>query len=149
MNILVQFRTDKKKLEECFKLFKQCSDEFNDPEAHAKVSACYYRGIGTEQDKNKSFEYAQKSKEQGSTEGTYWYAVNCWLKGIYIEAFQCFQQLSQQLHSASIFFEGCLEICGQGIPKNKQNGRKKMFPILTSGNGYWTYQYSEILSKGL
>jgi TPR repeat protein len=55
MNILIQSRTDKQRHQECFQLFKQCSDEFNDPEALAKVSACYYRGIGTEENKNKSF----------------------------------------------------------------------------------------------
>jgi TPR repeat protein len=61
----MQFKTDKEKIQEYFHLFKQCSNEFNDPEAHAKVSACYFRGIGTEEDKKKSFEYAQKLKVQG------------------------------------------------------------------------------------
>jgi TPR repeat protein len=125
MNILIQFRTDKQKLQECFQIFKFCSDQFNDLEGSANVSACYYRAIGTEEDKEKSFEYAQKSKEQGSIEGTYWYAVNCWWRGKYDEAFQCFYQLSQQGHLPSIFFEGYLEINGKGTQKNRENGKNK------------------------
>jgi hypothetical protein len=58
--IHIHNRADQNKLQQCFHLFKQCSDQFNDHEVHAKLSPCYYRGFGIEQDKNKSFEYLLK-----------------------------------------------------------------------------------------
>jgi hypothetical protein len=56
MNILNPSGNDKNKLQEFFHLFKQCSEQFYDLEALAKLSACYYREIGTKKDKNKSYE---------------------------------------------------------------------------------------------
>jgi hypothetical protein len=57
MNILIQNRRDKKKLEESFNLFQQCAEQFKDPQAFWRVSACYGIGIGTEID-DKILEYA-------------------------------------------------------------------------------------------
>jgi hypothetical protein len=64
MNIVILFRTDKQKLQECFQLFKQFSDEFNDPKASAKVSACYYRGIGIKKIKIKVLNMLKNQKNK-------------------------------------------------------------------------------------
>jgi TPR repeat protein len=146
MTILIQNRRDKKKLEECYNLFLQCADKFKDPQAFLRVSACYFRAIGTERDIEKSFEYARKAKEQGLIEGIYWFGLNYFWKFNFNEAYQCFHHLAQQGHLTSIYFEGFLEYYGLGIIKNKENGRRKMLHVLTSGDAYWTYIYSEIFN---
>jgi TPR repeat protein len=73
MTILIQNSIYKMKLEECFKLFLQCADQFKDSQAFWRVSACCFRAIGTERDIEKSFEYDRKAKKQGLTEGIYWF----------------------------------------------------------------------------
>jgi hypothetical protein len=76
--------------------------------------------------------------------------MNCWsLKYRVKEAYQCFHQLSQQGHLASIVCEGYIEFHGLSTAKNEENGRNKMLSVLTTSDGYWTFQYSEILFKGL
>lgn len=104
MEILIKYRKDKKKLEKSFQLFYQCANQFQDPEAFWRLSACYLKSIGTTEDKDKSFEYAIKAKECGSIEGTFWYAVNCLFNShLEGEAFQCFHQISTT-RSSSINF---------------------------------------------
>jgi TPR repeat protein len=147
-SLLISNRRDTKKLEECFKLFLQCADQFKDPQAYWRVSACFYDGIGTERDRAKSFEYALKAKEQGLIEGIFWLGVNCYWKKNYKEAYHCFHQLAQQGHLSSILWEGFLEYYEWGIKKNQENGRRKILHVVTSGDGYWTYVYSEILKYG-
>jgi TPR repeat protein len=71
MALLIQNRKDNKKIEESFNLFLQCSNQIKDPQAFWRVSACYGRGIGTKENKDKSFEYAFKAKEQGLIEGIF------------------------------------------------------------------------------
>jgi hypothetical protein len=145
MTLLIEKPKDKKKVEECFKLFLQRADQFNDPQAFWRVSACYARAIGTKEDKYKSFEYAFKAKEQGIIEGIFWFGVNCYQKFKDKEAYQCFHQLAQRGNLASIYWEGYLEYNGSGIDKNEENGRRKILHVLTNGDGYWTYAYSEFL----
>jgi hypothetical protein len=48
-----------------------------------------------------------------------------------------------------MFWEGYCEWRGKGIEKNEENGKRKMFLVLTSGDGYWTFVYSHILSYGV
>jgi TPR repeat protein len=148
MKILIHFREDKKKQKESFQFFLQCADQFQDPEAFWRLSACYYRGIGVKEDKNKSFEYAQKAKEKGSIEGTFWFAVNCWWKHNDQEALLLLHQLAEQGHLASFFWEGLYEYYGDGIQQNIENGKRKMFLVLTSNDGFWTFIYSDFLLMG-
>jgi TPR repeat protein len=90
MSILIQNSKDKKKLEECFKLFLQYSNQFKHPQAFWRVLACYGIGIGTERNLSKSFEYAKKAKEHGLIEGIFWFCINCYWKHKFKETYQFF-----------------------------------------------------------
>lgn len=91
-----------------------------------------------------------KAKEKGSLCGLLWYGLCCCSKAHqnFKEAFQSFHQLTEKGNLSGIYWEGACEYFGYGTVQNESSGRKKILFVLTCGDGYWTYCYSQVLLNG-